>query len=72
MIAEMSIYDINLEQNIKKKKFILIENIHDCSKVVEEILTNQKIIGLDCEGIFLSKEGKLTLIQVKSFVILIN
>lgn len=71
MIGETSIYDINNEQNIKITKFILIENSYDCSKIVEEILMKQKIIALDCEGIYLSKEGKLTLIQVKRSLLLI-
>ena len=52
--------EINLNQ-----KYRLIETPEECSEIVEKFLTSEIIIGLDCEGVYLSKEGKLTLIQVK-------
>jgi hypothetical protein len=52
--------NINLEQ-----KYKLIETVEECSEIVEEYFLKEKIIGLDCEGVYLSKEGKLTLIQVQ-------
>ena len=45
-------------------RLTLIETSEECSDIVEEFISNEKIIGLDCEGVNLSKEGKLTLIQV--------
>jgi hypothetical protein len=33
--------------------------------MIEEFLISEKIIRLDCEGLYLSKEGRLTLIQVE-------
>ena len=47
-----------------KQNYKLIETAEECSDIVEEFISNEKIIGLDCEGVYLSKEGKLTLIQV--------
>jgi hypothetical protein len=54
--------EINTNLN---QKYKLIETAEDCSEIVEEYLLKEKIIGFDCEGINLSKEGKLTLIQVQ-------
>lgn len=65
MISQSCIYDIPNRHHLNKEKYQLVESIDDCFKIVEEILLDQKILGLDCEGIYLSKEGKLTLIQVK-------
>lgn len=65
MIADTCIYDNQTNKtSMQTQKFQLIECANECSKIVEEILINQKIIALDCEGVFLSREGKLTLIQV--------
>lgn len=58
-----SVENLN-EKNKEPQKYYLIETIKECVKIVEEILSNQKILALDCEGIYLSREGKLTLIQV--------
>lgn len=55
---------INLKEINLAQKYKLIETPEECSKVIEEYLSTEKIIGLDCEGVYLSKEGKLTLIQV--------
>jgi len=33
--------------------------------VIENELIKEKIVSLDCEGVLLSKEGRLTLVQVK-------
>ncbi len=65
MIADTCIYNTQLNKTkLQTKKYQLIENANDCCKIVQEILMNEKIIALDCEGVFLSREGKLTLIQV--------
>lgn len=65
MIADTCINNVQLDKtSLHNQKYQLIENADECSKIVEEILMNQKIIALDCEGVFLSREGKLTLIQV--------
>lgn len=53
-----------IKTSLQSQKYQLIESANECSKIVGEILINQKIIALDCEGVFLSREGKLTLIQV--------
>ena len=45
-------------------KHILVDSIFECVKVVEEIIIKEKVISIDCEGVMLSKEGRLTLIQV--------
>lgn len=44
--------------------YILIECFKECINIVENILLNQEIIALDCEGVYLSKEGQLTLLQI--------
>lgn len=50
---------------------ILVETAEQTSKIVFEVLFHEKVLALDCEGIKLSKDGALTLIQVKySFFIL--
>jgi len=65
MIADTCTNDNKINrQSLLSRKYQLIENADECSKIVEEILINQKIIAIDCEGVFLSREGKLTLIQV--------
>jgi len=64
MISETYTLDYTDTKYLQIQKFQLIEDPNACSKIVEEILIHQKIIALDCEGIFLSREGKLTLIQV--------
>jgi hypothetical protein len=51
----------NEEVNIQ---YYLIDSITKCTNVVEEIIMNESIISIDCEGIKLSKNGRLTLIQV--------
>ncbi len=48
----------------KTLNYIFIDSIMECIKTVEDILLKQRIIALDCEGVLLSKEGRLTLIQV--------
>jgi len=48
----------------KKPKYTLVDTISECIKIVEEVLLKESIIAIDCEGVFLSKEGRLTLIQV--------
>jgi len=51
-------------ENNKKPNYNFIESIIDCVNIVENILLKQSIIAVDCEGVALSKEGRLTLIQV--------
>lgn len=51
-------------KSLQSQKYQLIETPEECSKIVENLLIDQKIIAIDCEGVFLSREGKLTLIQV--------
>jgi hypothetical protein len=53
----------------KKIDYHFIETISECVEVVEEVLLKQSILSLDCEGIFLSREGQLTLMQVKFYLI---
>lgn len=56
-----------MENNSKsrtKLDYTLIDTISECVRVVEEVLLKQNMIALDCEGVFLSKEGRLTLLQV--------
>lgn len=48
----------------KNETYVLVESFRECIRIVEEILLKQEIIALDCEGIYLSKEGRLTLVQV--------
>jgi hypothetical protein len=50
-------------------KHILVDSIFECVKVVEEIIIKEKIISIDCEGVMLSKEGRLTLIQVFTYLL---
>lgn len=52
------------------KNYILVDSINECIKVVEEILLKEAILAIDCEGIYLSKDGRLMLIQVKLALIL--
>jgi hypothetical protein len=51
-------------EKIKNKKYKLIDSIIECIRVVDEVLSKQSILALDCEGVYLSKEGRLTLMQV--------
>jgi hypothetical protein len=53
----------------QKSKYVLIDSILECIKTDEEVLLKETILALDCEGVFLSKEGRLTLIQVKNKII---
>lgn len=53
--------------NKATKNYALIDTIMECVQIVEEVLLNQDVLALDCEGIFLSKEGRLTLLQVKLY-----
>jgi hypothetical protein len=55
------------KQNTQTLKYKLIDTIFDCIKTVEEILLKESIMALDCEGVLLSKEGRLTLLQVSQF-----
>ena len=50
--------------SFKETNIIFIETINDTIKYVEKILKSESIIAIDCEGIFLGKEGKLTLLQI--------
>jgi hypothetical protein len=52
-----------------RTKYTLIDSITECIKIVEEVLLKENIMALDCEGVFLSKEGRLTLLQVKNKMI---
>jgi hypothetical protein len=52
------------EKSKRQLRYTLIDNIAECIRTVEEVLLKEKIMALDCEGVFLSKEGRLTLIQV--------
>ena len=51
----------NGEINIQ---YYLIDSITQCVKVVEEIILKETVISIDCEGVKLSKKGRLTLMQV--------
>jgi hypothetical protein len=44
----------------------LIQTISQTIDIVNNILLNQNIIAIDCEGISLSREGRLTLLQVSN------
>jgi len=57
-------YPNEAKQFDRKLKYVLIDTITECLKIVEEILLKETIMALDCEGVLLSKEGRLTLIQV--------
>jgi hypothetical protein len=52
------------EKSKRHLKYTLIDSISECIRTVEEVLLKERIMALDCEGVFLSKEGRLTLIQV--------
>lgn len=52
------------EENGDKKNYILVDTIFECIRVVEEVLLHESILAIDCEGVYLSKEGRLMLIQV--------
>lgn len=57
--------DLNQNEfNSGIRNIYFIESIMDTIKVVETELKNHNILSIDCEGIFLSKEGQLTLIQI--------
>jgi hypothetical protein len=58
--------------NGRKINYVLVDSILECIKVVEEVLMKETIISLDCEGVFLSKEGQLTLLQVSILFILLH
>lgn len=66
----LSNFDLNSDKSnyekcsFNKEKIILVNNVSQTCKFVESILSNQLIISLDCEGVLLSKEGKLTLLQI--------
>lgn len=66
----LSTFDLNSDKSsyekcpFNKEKIVLINNVSQTCKIVENILANQLIISLDCEGVLLSKEGKLTLLQI--------
>ena len=49
---------------MKNKNYELIDNIKRANEIVSQILYNQKIISIDCEGIKLSKTGPLKLLQI--------
>jgi len=61
MVSNQTIQSI---KHFKSCNPILIDSIIDCTSIVEKILMHETIIAVDCEGIFLSKDGRLTLIQV--------
>jgi hypothetical protein len=42
----------------------LIETAEECSRIVERVLISQSMLAIDCEGVYLSKEGALTLVQI--------
>jgi hypothetical protein len=52
------------ETNKNEPKHVLIDTVTQCIKVVEEIMLKQSVISVDCEGVMLSKAGRLTLMQV--------
>lgn len=43
---------------------VLIDTVSHCIKIVEEVIIKQSVISVDCEGVMLSKDGRLTLMQV--------
>ena len=49
---------------MKNKNYEFIDNLKRVNEIVSQVLYNQKIISIDCEGIKLSKTGSLTLIQI--------
>lgn len=49
---------------------VLIQTISQTIDIVNNILLKQNIIAIDCEGISLSREGRLTLLQVSNTVTL--
>lgn len=55
----------SVSNRVGNLKYTLIDSIMECIRVVEDILLKETILALDCEGVLLSKEGRLTLMQVK-------
>jgi hypothetical protein len=55
------------ETNTHVSKHVLIDTVTKCVKVVEEIILKESVISVDCEGVMLSKDGRLTLMQVSQF-----
>lgn len=55
---------MEFKDNNTKTNYILVEKYRDCIRIVEEVLLKEDILALDCEGIFLSKNGRLTLLQL--------
>ncbi len=55
---------LNESSTKKKLNYTLIDTIMECVRTVEDVLLKENIMALDCEGVLLSKEGRLTLIQV--------
>lgn len=53
-----------MKSKTKNDSYVLVVSFKECIRIVEEILLKQEVIALDCEGIYLSKEGRLTLVQV--------
>ena len=52
------------EKENANHNFTLIETINQTIDVVSNVLLNEEILAIDCEGVELSKKGRLTLIQV--------
>lgn len=53
-----------MDQGSISISYKLINKFSETIDIVENILLHQEIISVDCEGIFLSKEGRLTLLQI--------
>ena len=51
---------------------ILIQTISQTIDVVNNVLLKEEVIAIDCEGISLSREGRLTLLQVSSLHVYIH
>lgn len=56
--------DSNKEHEKSITSYTLIETINQTIDVVSNILLKEEILAIDCEGVELSKKGRLTLIQV--------
>lgn len=49
---------------MSQKTYELVESTKEAMDIVKSVLLEQKIIAIDCEGVLLSKTGKLTVLQI--------
>ena len=71
MQSLLSMFNFSQKKKEDHNYITLVDNAEKTSQIVKDVLLKQSVLALDCEGIHLSKEGALTLIQVNLTLILL-